>query len=130
MHELGDAVFKVDSDGNIDKEDTMKGIIQAAQIVGAKYIEPSISAAIRSKYYQGILHKIAQDFFESRFTRKEISQRLTRSEATKLDNLLRRMEKLGLIRKEKEHGVGSYEFTSELHYLFFWLQTAASSARY
>jgi len=129
MHELGDAVFKVDSDGNIDKDDTMKGIIQAAQIVGAKYIEPSISAAIRSKYYQGILHKIAQDFFESRFTRKEISQRLTRAEATKLDNFLRRMEKLGLIKKDKEHGAGSYEFTSELHYLFFWLQTATYSAK-
>jgi len=129
MHELGDAVFNVDSDGNIDKNDTMKGIIQAAQIVGAKYIEPSISAAIRSEHYQGILRKIAQDFFESRFVRKEVSQRLTRAEATKLDNFLRRMEKLGLIKKDKEHGAGSYEFTSELHYLFFWLQTAASSAK-
>jgi hypothetical protein len=128
MHELGDAVFKIDSDGVIEKEDTLKGIIQAAQIIGAKYIEPNISAAIRSEHYQDILHKIAEGSIGSKFKRKEISSRLTNKEIKVLDNFLRRMEKLGLIRKDREHGPGSYEFTSELHYLFFWLQTVASES--
>ena len=128
MHELGDAVFKIDTDGVIDRDDTLQGIIQAAQIIGAKYIEPNISAAIRSEHYQGILHKIAEGSVESKFTRKNVSSRLNNEEIKVFDNFLRRMEKLGLIRKDREHGAGSYEFTSELHYLFFWLQTVVSGA--
>ncbi|MFN3532321.1 MAG: hypothetical protein ACK41Q_07400 [Candidatus Brocadia sp.] len=41
------------------------------------------------------------------------------------DNFLRRMKDLGVICKDKERGPGSYEFTNELYYLFFWLHTSA-----
>ena len=42
MHELGDAVFKVDADNNIDHEDTFAGIFRGAKIIGDKYIEPKV----------------------------------------------------------------------------------------
>lgn len=129
MHELGDAVFKVDADNRVSQDDALLGVIRGAEIIGAKYIEPKILAALRSESYQVILKKIAQKPFEHRFRRKDAVSRLNPTEAKVFDNFLRRMENLGAIRKDKEHGPGSYEFTSELHYLFFWLQASAETHR-
>jgi hypothetical protein len=129
MHELGDAVFKTDTDDRIDGDDALIGVLRGAEIIGAKHVEPTITAAIRSEKYQGILKKIAQKPFQHRFTRKDAVSRLTDSEAKVFDNFLRRMETLGALRKDPERGRGSYEFTSELHYLFFWLQASAESHR-
>jgi hypothetical protein len=125
MHELGDAVFKIDKDNRIDTADTLNGIMTSAEVIGAKYIEPNVLAAIRSDKYQHILKKITQKPFEHRFQRKEVGSRLTAVEAKVFDNFLRKMENLGTIRKDKERGPGSYEFTSELYYFFFWLQASA-----
>ncbi len=129
MHELGDAVFNVDTDNYISEEDANNGIMKGAQIIGVKYVEPKILAAIRSETYQDILRKIAQGPFGHRFIRKDVVSQLTAAEAKVFDNFLRRMEGLGAIRKNKEQGPGSYEFTSELYYLFFWLQASAQSAQ-
>jgi AAA+ ATPase superfamily predicted ATPase len=125
MHELGDAVFKADTDNHIDRKDAVAGIFRAAEVIGVKYVEPQITAAIRSEKYQGILKKLAREPFEHRFIRKDIVSQLTATEAKVFDNFLRRMEGLGAIRKDKERGPGSYEFTSEIHHLFFWLQASA-----
>ncbi len=129
MHELGDAVFKIDNDNVVDRKDALAGVVRGAEIIGSKYVEPRILAALRSERYRGILKKIAQEPFEHRFTRKEAIQRLDDSEIKVLDNFLRRMETLGAIRKDKEHGPGSYEFTSELYYLFFWIQASSETQR-
>ncbi len=126
MHELGDAVFKADVDNRIDRRDALVGIIRGAEVIGAKYVEPQVTAAIRSEKYQGILRRIAKEPFEHRFTRKDAVARLSPAEARVFDNFLRRMETLGAIRKDPNRGPGSYEFTSEIHYLFFWLQASAA----
>jgi len=125
MHELGDAVFKTDTDNYIDHNDALRGILRGAEVIGVKYVEPKVSAAIRSEKYQGLLRKIAKEPFEHRFTRKDAVARLTGDEAKVFDNFLRRMEVLGAIRKDRDRGPGSYEFTSEIYYLFFWLQASA-----
>ncbi len=125
MHELGDAVFKVDEDNNIDEEDTLNGIIKGAKIIGIKYVEPKVLDAIRSEKYQHILKKISQEPFEHRFIRRDVVSKLNTEEARVFDNFLRRMEDLGVIGKDKERGPGSYEFTNELYYLFFWLHASA-----
>lgn len=126
MHELGDAAFKTDNDNFIDEPDAIHGVMRGAEIIGAKYVEPKVSAAIRSSRYQRILKKIAQQSLGHRFTRKEAVTRLTPTEAKVFDNFLRRMEELGAIRKDRDQGPGGYEFTSEIYYLFFWLQANAS----
>ncbi|MCG3157254.1 MAG: hypothetical protein DKINENOH_03886 [bacterium] len=123
VHELGDAVFQVDEDNRIDDADIIPGILRGADLIGRKYIEPTVLAAIRSEKYRDILRKIAQRPFEHRFSRKEVAARLSAAEARVFDNFLRRMETLGALRKDKERGPGSYEFASELYYFFFWLQT-------
>lgn len=127
MHELGDAVFKVDDDNVIDERDAFMGVIRGANVIGEKYVEPKILEALRSAKYRNILKKISKKPFEHRFARKEAVARFTGAEAKVFDNFLRRMESLGAIRKYRDHGPGHYEFTNELYYLFFWLQATAEA---
>ncbi|MEK7733771.1 MAG: hypothetical protein AAB318_06135, partial [Planctomycetota bacterium] len=96
---------------------------------GDKYIEPKVLDSVRSEKYQHILHKISQKPLEHRFLRRDVVSKLSAEEAKVFDNFLRRMEDLGVIRKDRERGPGSYEFTSELYYLFFWLHASAPITR-
>ncbi len=125
MHEIGDAVFKADEDNLIDGNDALSGVIQAANVIGAKYIEPRVLDAIRSERYRGILNKIVDSPFEHHFSRQGVKSRISEKEAQVLGNFLQRMKQLGVIRSNQARGRGGYEFTSELYALFFWLQAAA-----
>lgn len=122
MHEIGDAVFKTDEDDDIDGKDAVRGIVRAAEAIGAKYIEPKVLATIRSDRYRGILKKIVREPFDHRFSKKELSKRVSAEESKVLNNFLQKMKKLGVISQPPESPRGEYAFTSELYSLFFWLQ--------
>ena len=122
LHEIGDAVFKVDKDGSIDKEDTTQGVMLAAQVIGVKYIEPKVLDAIKSDRYRGILRKIA-DPPQILFSKDELRKRLSQTEVKVLDNFLQKMKQLGVLRQPPEAERGIYEFVSELYPVFFWLQS-------
>jgi len=125
MHEIGDAVFKTDEDNTIDKNDALQGVVRAAEAIGAKYIEPKVLATIRSEKYMRILSKIVKDPFEHRFSKKDISKRISGDESRVLNNFLQKMKNLGVIAQPLGTQRGEYEFTSELYALFFWLQAAS-----
>jgi len=122
LHEIGDAVFKVDKDGSIDKEDATQGVMLAAQVIGVKYIEPKVLDAIKSDRYRGILRKIA-DPPQILFSKDELRKRLSQTEVKVLDNFLQKMKQLGVLRQPPEAERGIYEFVSELYPIFFWLQS-------
>ena len=48
MHEIGDGAYQVDNDNIIDEKDALQGILLAAQVIGAKYIEPKVDAFVKS----------------------------------------------------------------------------------
>jgi len=125
MHEIGDTVFQVDKDNVIDEEDAVNGIWLAADIIGNKYIEPNVLSAIKSKKYREILNKIAKGPLGYLFSRKDAVDRLSSEEIKVFDNFIQRMKKLNVIQSATERGHGYYEFTSELYYLFFWMQARA-----
>jgi AAA+ ATPase superfamily predicted ATPase len=129
MHEIGDAAYQVDTDNTIDKDDALLGVVRAARIIGAKYIEPKVMAAIRSEKYRSILNRIVRGEPKSEFTRQEILEHLAAPQKKVFDNFLRRMRELGVIRANKEKGAGYYEFTTELYAVFFWLQAAVSKRK-
>lgn len=124
MHEIGDATYQIDKDDYIDQKDATEGIIRATQVIGAKYIEPKVMSAIRSEKYRSILKRIVRGDFQPRFSRHEVLSRLSSPQKKVFDNFIRRMRDLDVVRAEPERGAGSYEFTSELYALFFWLQAA------
>ena len=122
LHEIGDAVFKVDEDGSIDEQDANIGVMLAAQVIGVKYIEPKVLDAIKSDRYRGILKKIA-DPPQKIFLKDELRKRLSQTEVKVLDNFLQKMKQLGVLRQPPEAERGIYEFVSELYPVFFWLQS-------
>jgi len=124
LHEIGDAVFKIDTDGKIDADDAISGVMSAARIIGAKYIEPKVLDAIWSERYRGILKKIVVAPLERQFAKADLLKRISPEEAKVLNNFLQKMKQMGVIHQDPAMGRGQYRFTSELYAMFFWLQAA------
>lgn len=129
-HEIGDAVFKEDTDNHIDQRDALNGMVVAADVVGRKHLEPQVFRAIRSVRYREILRKIAKEPFAVSFKVRDLRPRLTDEEEKTFHNFLTRMKKLGVIQFDPEGGPGAYRFGNRLHYLYFWLEaTRAKETR-
>ena len=120
-HEIGDAAFRMDEDGKIDFNESVAGVLAAADIVGRKYLEPRVFEAIRSERYRAILRKMVTKQFDVRFKRGDVRKDLDGREVKVLDNFLRRMRTLGVVRPDPEGGPGAYRFDNLLHYLYFRL---------
>ena len=88
------------------------------------FIEPKVLDTIRSDRYRGILKKFVKEPFEHRFSKKDLTQRISPDELKVLHNFLQKMKKLGVIAQPVGAQPGQYEFTTELYALFFWLQAS------
>ena len=121
-HEIGDATFKVDEDNIISQNDAVVGVINAAEVVGRKYIEPQVYEAIKSDRYKSILNTLLKDPGPESFRRRDILRSLEPDEEKVLDNFLKKMTDLGVFVKDPDHGRGAYKFAQELHFVYFWLR--------
>ena len=118
-HEIGDAVWRMAEKPRIQVGEVFGGITLAAELIGAKWLEPKILQAMRNKNYRAIINKISE-FPKLNFRRAELRERLTPKEQRVLDSFLRRMKKLGAL--EEDPGVrGGYRFPSLLHGVAFTL---------
>ena len=118
-HEIGDAVWRMAEEPQIHADEVFGGIALAAEVVGAKWLEPKILQAIRSENYRTIISKISENP-KLNFRRAELRERLAPGEQRVLDNFLRRMKKLGALEEDPEVR-GGYRFPSLLHSLAFML---------
>lgn len=116
MHEVGDAVFWQDKDNHVDGSDAFSGILEAAQIVGKKYVDPQISNLLKSKTYTSILSKINWMELGGTFARQDIFKWVPEKEQNNLDNFLRRSRELGII--EAAGTRGEYKFVNPLYHLY------------
>ncbi|MGH9802042.1 MAG: hypothetical protein ACRD82_16895, partial [Blastocatellia bacterium] len=122
-HEIGDAIWRRVDSNTIHYAEAMQGILDAAEIIGLKFLEPQILQALRSKGYRSILRKLADTPFAFSFQRATLRAKLNSEESKKLDNFLSRMKKLAAIVSDEESGLGAYRFTTQLHQLYFWLES-------
>lgn len=127
MHEIGDATFWVDTDGNIDEKDAIDGVFNAAEKVGEKYLDPKVYRAIRSDRYISILRKLGKDSIPWNFQKKEIESRLTDDEKKVFHNFLRKMRELGVLEMERERG--SYRFVNEIYPIYIWMESSRQKTR-
>ncbi len=119
-HEIGDAVYNLDEDNNIETMDAAKGIKVAADIVGKKHLKPNVINALqKSGRYNAILKKIGEDPFLFEFNRGEVRSKLNEKEKRVFDNFLRKMREMGVIVADQDKGRGYYRFANTLHYLYF-----------
>lgn len=121
-HEIGDATFAADTDGVIDASDAEKGILDAAEVVGRKHVDPLVLGSIKSKRYRTIVGKVAQEPFMERFTRSDVKAHLTDQETKVFDSFLAKMKQLGVVVEDPEGGRGSYRFKNHLHHLYLWME--------
>ena len=128
LHEIADAVFKTDTDGVIDENDALAGIVGAAKIIGVKYIEPKVLDAIWSKRYRRILKRMVSAPLQPHFSKAELVARVSPDDAKVLDNFLQKMKQLGVVQQSSEMGRGKYRFASQIYALYFYLQSAPHPA--
>ena len=120
-HELGDALWRIAPRPKIRQNEVKKSILRAAAIIGERWIEPQIFAAIRSERYRSILRKIAADHPKMQFRKASLIKKLNQEETKVLANFLQRMEELNALKKDPETP-GVYQFPSPLHALYFHLE--------
>jgi len=120
MHEVGDAVFWLDTDNYIDENDTIGGILEAAGIVGRKYLDPQIYRVLRSETYRSILRRIGKLPLGTNFQRKDILEKVPEKERKTFDNFLRRIKRLGIINETEMRG--EYKFVNQLYHLYVGIE--------
>lgn len=122
-HEIGDAVWRIAGKPRITRADAMNGIARAAEIIGAKFLQPKVLDALRSPQYRSILRRIASNPFGFQFRRAELRERLTAGDQRILDGFLKRLKQLGVIVPDAEAGAGCYQFANRLHHLYFMTES-------
>ena len=121
-HEIGDAVWREAKHLEISFKEVNSGVVNAADIVGQRLLEPQVFSAIRNEKYRSMLRKLAgQPHAPLSFHRKELKELLTDSETKALDHFLRRMRKLGVIVNTQNKG--EYQFQNHLHALYFYIES-------
>jgi hypothetical protein len=80
MHIIGDAVFWIDRDNVIDKNDAVEGVLIAAEEVGKKFVDQQVYRALRSKDYHSILAKLGKEELDLSFQRRTIEKGLSEIE--------------------------------------------------
>jgi len=126
MHEIGDAIFWGDEDGIISEKDALVGILDAAERIGRKYLDPKVYRAIRSERYRSILRKLGKAPISRNFKRREIEEKLNESEKRVFNNFLRKMRNLGIIISNIEKGRGNYSFVNEIYPIYIWMESEKS----
>ena len=127
-HEIGDAVWRVTIKSKITVTDARAGILQAAEIIGSKFLQPKVIDALRSSRYRSILRRIASNPFGFHIRRAELLKLLGAEDKKVLDNFLNRLKELGMIVADKEAGTGCYRFANRLHYLYFQIESRKAAA--
>lgn len=121
MHEIGDSTFWLDDDEIINEMDAVKGITDAGNNIGKKYIKPAVLGAIRSEKYRSILNKLGDDLlFE--FNKKEVEGKLSGPEKRVFSDFLVRCRELGIIDFKEVRGTGEYKFVNNLYTVYFMIQ--------
>jgi hypothetical protein len=122
MHEVGDAVFWEDSDGQIDLSDARQGITEAARNVGRKYIGTQVSNVLRNKTYSSILLRVGKKLpIGATFKRQELlKQKASENERKNLDNFLNKVKRLGIMKDADARG--EYTFVNPLYHLYIWYE--------
>ena len=119
LHEIGDAVFWYDSDNVISPDDSVGGIVAAADNIGRKYLERQVYEQVRSGTYKAILQKVSKVFLTP-IKRNEVLKSMSSSEIKNFDNFIRKMRGMGILKLGER---GEYLFTNNLYAAYFFLQT-------
>ena len=121
MQQIGESVFWEDDDYYIDENDALKGIIEAGNQIGQKYLRPIIESQITNEEYIPIIKKFGKHKFHigmDEFTENEMSVDFEEQEIVTFKRFLSRAEKAGVI-ESVDFKKCSYKFTNNLYPVYF-----------
>lgn len=116
MHLIGDAAFWRSNGETIDRPTAVAAIFDAAEDLGAKFVDPQVYRALRSQSYRRILSHLSGLISAEFFTRTALLEAVGGSDRRNVDNFLSRMRRLEVIRSGDARG--SYEFRDSLTRLY------------
>lgn len=116
LHEIGDAAFRLDSDGVIAPPEAYDAVLHAADNVGRKFLDDQVLNAIKSEKYKEILKTIVTTSAGPAFSRQDVLSRLGDAEQKIFSNFISKMKDLGVLAQTQP---GRYRFTSALHWLYY-----------
>lgn len=128
LHEVGDAVFWQDTDSRIDLTDVKNGIMEAARNVGRKHIGTQVSNVFRNKTYSSILLRMGEKLpIGTTFKRQELLKGVPQNEQKNLDNFLKKIKSLGIMKDADVRG--EYSFVNPLYHLYLWYEAKEAKLR-
>ena len=133
MQEIGDATFWKDTDGYIDNNDAISGVIEAGNRIGLKYLQPLLDNKIRIENYLSLFKKIGKKLAaspNSSFTKKEFENILNENESNVFKDFIYRAKKLGIIELSSSKKQGEYQFTNQLYPIYFLIQAVLEEQIY
>ena len=120
MQQIGESVFWASDNNYISKEDATTGIINAAYEIGSKQIKPILDQ-IKSDKYEHILQFLVENKMND-FKRSDIKDAMSISDNV-LSNFLSKMVGLGILESTGRKNSGTYEFSNNLYYTYFWIKS-------
>ncbi len=120
MQQIGDSVFWTTKTNHITQNDAIDGVINAANEIGFKQINP-ILTQIRSNNYENILYFLVENNMRV-FKKSEVRKSMDISDNV-LSNFLLKMVDLGILESTGYKNSGTYEFSNNLYYTYFWIKS-------
>jgi hypothetical protein len=127
MHELGDATYWEDTDGRIDSDDAVSGLVEAAGRVGEKYFSRQVYDAVQSDSFRQILfHTVKDTFFPGTIRRRDLTASLPADQAKNLDNFFKRMLDLGVMVRVQQ---GVYRYAYPMFPVYLRMERSKQEAK-
>jgi len=127
MHELGDATYWEDSDGKIDLDDAVSGLVEAAGRVGEKYFSRQVYDAVQSQTFRQILfHTVKDTGFPGDIRRRDLTDSLPQDQAKNLDNFFKRMVDLGVMVRTQQ---GVYRYAYPMFPVYLMMERSKQEAK-
>ena len=124
MQQIGESVFWVCKENIITKDDATAGIINAAYEIGSKQIKPELDQ-IKTDNYEPILQFLVENKMNN-FKRSDVKDEMNISDNV-LSNFLSKMVELGILESTGHKHSGTYEFSNNLYYTYFWIKSFEKS---
>ena len=124
MQQIGESVFWMCEDNFITKKEATAGVINAAYEIGSKQIRPVLNQ-IKSNNYEPILEFLAGNKMNT-FKRSDVKDAMGISDNV-LSNFLSKMVELGILESTGHKHSGTYEFSNNLYYTYFWIKSFEKS---
>lgn len=124
MQQIGESVFWTCETNYISKKDAIDGVINAAYEIGSKQIRPILNQ-IKSDKYETILQFLVENKMNN-FKRSDVKDSMDISDNV-LSNFLSKMVELGILQSTGHKHSGTYEFSNNLYYTYFWIKSFEKS---